>query len=869
MNITVTKNQVSINTDYILNDKEYNVNKCYFTFSDEYTDDLVKKAIFVQGTSTIEMSIINNQCQIPAEVLNNGQFELRVYAYEVDGEELLLRYSPSYTTAYVRTGSYIENAESPEVITPTQFEQYMQAMNDGLNEVANVDIDAEQLDNGMSVTITNRYGENKTVYAYDGEKGETGATGATGNGIASITKTSTSGLTDTYTITFTNGNTTIFTVSNGKGIVSVEKTGTNLLADTYTITYNDNTTSSFVIMNGKGIASIELTSTSDLVDTYTITYNDNTTTTYNVTNGNGILSIEKTGTVDNVDTYTIYYTNGTTSTFTVTNSTVTDQEFETLETEVNKYKTLSLLLPKVTGEGSSIELNDTVEGVTIDITPEGNTEQITYSGKNLFDKDNANIMLVLIDSTKLSPRASYRTLYIPITGGETYTISKISSARFRVATTITTPEPNVSVDNYIQNDNATSITITTSSTANYLCVCYYITTETLTEQEILDSIQIEKGSTATDYEPYVGGTASPNPDYPQDIKVVKGNNTIKINGKNLFDYTTTEFSDVSNVNIETSNNVVTIKTTNTTTSNNLFFRTKIPDNMLKNGSTYIISSVNVSGVAKSLQLQLRNKDGSYANKIQNDYVVYDDKYSLYVTGNIFSTTSSTSIPAGTTAIIKNIQVEQGSTATTYSSYTSKTYPINLGNIELCKIGDYQDYIYKSNNTWYKYKAIGKVVLDGSENWMIGNDVLYIEFNGYKRIEGITCICNYYQAIENVNNSSGIKPYNNTIAFRKNPNDTINQVFINDTQYNNVNEFKNWLSTHNTTVYYVLATPTTTEITDTTLINQLNNLYSAVANQDKTFIECTSTDLNNVLLIVKASTYKDISSILNPVMEREE
>lgn len=282
MNITVTKNQVSINTDYILNDKEYNVNKCYFTFSDEYTDDLVKKAIFVQGTSTIEMSIINNQCQIPAEVLNNGQFELRVYAYEVDGEELLLRYSPSYTTAYVRTGSYIENAESPEVITPTQFEQYMQAMNDGLNEVANVDIDAEQLDNGMSVTITNRYGENKTVYAYDGEKGETGATGATGNGIASITKTSTSGLTDTYTITFTNGNTTIFTVSNGKGIVSVEKTGTNLLADTYTITYNDNTTSSFVIMNGKGIASIELTSTSDLVDTYTITYNDNTTTTHNV-----------------------------------------------------------------------------------------------------------------------------------------------------------------------------------------------------------------------------------------------------------------------------------------------------------------------------------------------------------------------------------------------------------------------------------------------------------------------------------------------------------------------------------------------------------------------------------------------------------
>ena len=46
-------------------------------------------------------------------------------------------------------------------------------------------------------------------------KGETGDTGATGNGISSITKAGTSGLVDTYTITFTNGNTSIFTVTNG------------------------------------------------------------------------------------------------------------------------------------------------------------------------------------------------------------------------------------------------------------------------------------------------------------------------------------------------------------------------------------------------------------------------------------------------------------------------------------------------------------------------------------------------------------------------------------------------------------------------------------------------------------------------------
>ena len=49
-----------------------------------------------------------------------------------------------------------------------------------------------------------------------GATGQTGATGATGNGIASITKTGTSGLVDTYTITYTDGTTTTFNITNGE-----------------------------------------------------------------------------------------------------------------------------------------------------------------------------------------------------------------------------------------------------------------------------------------------------------------------------------------------------------------------------------------------------------------------------------------------------------------------------------------------------------------------------------------------------------------------------------------------------------------------------------------------------------------------------
>ena len=50
----------------------------------------------------------------------------------------------------------------------------------------------------------------------NGDTGESGDPGPTGNGIVSISKTGTSGLVDTYTITYTNGNTDTFTVTNGQ-----------------------------------------------------------------------------------------------------------------------------------------------------------------------------------------------------------------------------------------------------------------------------------------------------------------------------------------------------------------------------------------------------------------------------------------------------------------------------------------------------------------------------------------------------------------------------------------------------------------------------------------------------------------------------
>lgn len=69
-------------------------------------------------------------------------------------------------------------------------------------------------------------------------------------GIQSIAKASTSGLVDTYRITFADASTHDFTVTNGKGITKIAKTKTSGLVDTYTITYTDGSNGTFSVTNG-------------------------------------------------------------------------------------------------------------------------------------------------------------------------------------------------------------------------------------------------------------------------------------------------------------------------------------------------------------------------------------------------------------------------------------------------------------------------------------------------------------------------------------------------------------------------------------------------------------------------------------------
>lgn len=139
------------------------------------------------------------------------------------------------------------------------------------------------------------------------------------------------------------------------------------------------------------------------------------------------------------------------------------------------------------------------------------TDEIREStGKNLFDKDDSSLILndLYLDRTQQIVKSAndVKSVYMLIKPNTTYTISKILSARFRVATTNVIPTTNLSISNYSANDKATSKTITTSSDSKYLVIFLYNSSiDTLTFQQILDSLQIEENSTATDLEPYGTG----------------------------------------------------------------------------------------------------------------------------------------------------------------------------------------------------------------------------------------------------------------------------------------------------------------------------------------------------------------------------
>lgn len=128
-----------------------------------------------------------------------------------------------------------------------------------------------------------------------------------------------------------------------------------------------------------------------------------------------------------------------------------------------------------------------------------NTALIDMNKKNLFDKDNANVLKAYLNNGVLIADENTYLVYVPCKPNTNYAIKKVSSSRFIVYGSTDEPVIGGSGVNYgyVFTDG---IIVNTNATTNYLMVVYYKPSEdTLTEEEIRKSIKIYESIETGDY----------------------------------------------------------------------------------------------------------------------------------------------------------------------------------------------------------------------------------------------------------------------------------------------------------------------------------------------------------------------------------
>lgn len=181
-----------------------------------------------------------------------------------------------------------------------------------------------------------------------------------------------------------------------------------------------------------------------------------------------------------------------------------------------------------------------------------------------------------------------------------------------------------------------------------------------------------------------------------------------------------------------------------------------------------------------------------------------------------------------------VQVVTGTQTVTITAddQQSEDFTVSLGSLELCKIGDYEDYIYKSGDDWYVHKATNSIVLNGSSEgyWYRNNNVTGADIYGFQLNPPFpnvalknTGVLGY---LSDLFISLAASQWNANIEGLVQMNDKAFQIHILRSRLadGTRDTFIAWLSTHNTKLYYALATPTDTKITDATLIGQLNAIH---------------------------------------------
>lgn len=512
-------------------------------------------------------------------------------------------------------------------------------------------------------------------------------------------------------------------------------------------------------------------------------------------------------------------------------------------------------LPKVTQSGAGLTISNVQNGQVDDFKMTGvDLEQDATTGKNKFNGELESGIYNDTNGNKSTSSNNVRNVNpIEIKPNTTYIFS--INGVGKAINVLEYAEDMTYIGRIGTGPLSANSSFTTSNNAKYISIFKGNSDGT-------EKWQIQEGSSVTSYEPYTGGIPSPNPDYPQEIKVVEGRQVITDSGKNKFYLNNNYSTNYDEASIEVNNNNSFILRMNKTSSNAQSPCATIEFNAsyLKPNTTYTISKKNsntgyVLDHVGSIRLYTNGSYGNFIDADEYTFTTPNEITSFKILLYLFFNNSA----AGNYEItFYDIQLEEGSSSTTFEPYyepVSYNIDLNLENIYLAKMPntDYKNRIYRNNGNWYFEEKVKKIVLHGSQYWDLANSGT--DNYSYRLVLGRRII-NGYGISSHYPYQSSIVASNTVEGFNiLNITNTTSQIRIRYGTEQTTENFRSWLSNHNVTVWYVLDNPITTQITNTTLINQLE----AISVHTGTNI-ITISNSNNIIPEIEITRLKELEKL---------
>ena len=395
----------------------------------------------------------------------------------------------------------------------------------------------------------------------------------------------------------------------------------------------------------------------------------------------------------------------------------------------------------------------------------GNSHQDSTTGAQLFDaKTIVRDMVIELDGNLVNIKGYFTSDFIKVEPSATYYINATASKRGKY---FDENKNAIFVNTFSDFNPEIGTVITTHEKASYIRFCG------LTSK--VETIMLNKGDKASPYEPYTGGKPSPSPDYPQEIKSVgkwneekqKYEVDVRVTGKNLFD------KDSVQLNVEFGNansDFISMK-------DGWFVSDFIP---VFSGKTYFIS-----GKKTGYGCKLYDIDKHFIKNIQLTHgrlSVEDGINYVRINGEMKD--------------LKNIQVELGTTATSYEPYYKEQTATITMDEPLRGIGKYQDKITKDGIA----RRIRSVMLNGNEDWKLYGSNGNINNFGYILREAISNNVGQRSSLTFSSYKSGVWA---TDRLGQDMFTRIIRINLPKDVFPDVETLRNWLSQSKTTLQYVL------------------------------------------------------------------